>query len=95
MAEGAPLELNEYEYMVGHVPVTAMLTEQMAERLNAKAPGTAESPGVGNVVNNEADRQATQHREAEDAGVNASHPDGTTSEQAADKARTARNKRAQ
>lgn len=95
MAEGEPLQLKEYEYMVGHVPVTAMLTDDMAKRLNAKAPGEAESPGTGNVVNNEADRTATQHREAEDAGVDATHPDGTDTQSTAEKSRTARNKRAQ
>lgn len=89
------LELKEYEYMVGHVPVTAMLTEKQAQRLGAKEPGTAQSPGTGNVVNNEAERTATQTREAEDRGVNAAHADGTDSEQAAEKTRAARNKRAQ
>ncbi len=89
------LELKEYEYMVGHTPVTAMLTAKQAERLKAKPVGEAESPGTGNVVNNEAERTATQSREAEDSGVKATHSDGTTSESAAEKTRVARNKRSQ
>jgi len=88
--EDNTLELQEYEYMVGHVPVTAMLTEKQARRLNATAVGESQSPGEGNVVNNEADRHATQTREAEDRGVR-----GPDSEQAAEKTRAARNKRAQ
>jgi len=90
----AKQELREYEYMVGHVPMTAMLTEKMAERLGAVAPGTAQSPGTGKVRNNEAQRAGTRHREADDSGVEATHADGTTSESAATKARDARNKRA-
>lgn len=85
-----PLELKEYEYMVGHVPVTAMLTEKQAARLKAVAVGEAKSPGEGNVINNEAERTATQSREAEDNGVQAPGTD-----EAQTKAKTARNKRAQ
>lgn len=92
MAE--PLEMQEYEYYVGHVKTTAMLTERMAERLGATAVGEAEAPEVGNVTNNEAERASTHTREAEDSGVNATHPDGSDSESTAGKTRTARNKRA-
>lgn len=87
-------ELKEYEYMVGHTSVTAMLTKEQAEKLGAVEPGTATSPGTGSVFNNEADRQTTVTREAEDRGVNATHADGTDSEQTAEKSRAARNKRA-
>ncbi len=83
-----PAELKEYEYRVGHVPITAMLTEKQAERLGAKAPGQSEDPPVGQVENNEASRQSTVTRKSEDDGVMA---DDTTELQA--KARTARNKR--
>lgn len=89
-----PLELKEYEYMVGHVPITAMLTAEHAERLGATAVGEAESPGEGNVVNNEANRSATATRAAEDSGVQAAHADGTDTDSAAEKTRVARNKRA-
>ncbi len=83
-----PAELKEYEYRVGHVPITALLTEKQAERLKAVAPGTSEDPDVGKVENNEASRQATNTREAEDDGTMA---DDT--EQRQQKARSARNKR--
>ncbi|MET0415337.1 MAG: hypothetical protein ABW022_04890 [Actinoplanes sp.] len=83
-----PKELKEYEYRVGHLPITAMLTEDQAERLGAVAPGTSEEPGTGNVVNNEANRTATAHRTAEDDGV-----DGPDTDEQQKKARTARNKR--
>lgn len=94
ISDPAPVKLKEYEYMVGHMPVTAMLTEAQAERLGATEVGKAKSPGEGNVVNNEAERQATAGREADDAGVDATHPDGTTTADTAEKTRTARNKRA-
>lgn len=90
MAEGEPQELKEYEYRVGHLPVTAMLTEKMAKRLDAKPVGESENPEVGKVVNNEASRQATAGREADESGVT-----NKANEAAAEKARTARNKRAQ
>ncbi len=89
-----PQELKEYEYVVGHLPVTAMLTEKMAKRLNATAVGESSSPGEGNVANNEAQRASTHNRELDDNGVVTTHPDGETSEDATTKARTARNKRA-
>ncbi len=88
-----PQELKEYEYVVGHLPVTAMLTEKMAKRLDAKPVGSTESPGEGNVVNNEAQRASTHTREVEDAGVKTTHPDGESESDVAGKARTARNKR--
>lgn len=94
MSEGTPLELREYEYIIGHIPTTAMLTERQAKALGAVEVGTATSPGTGNVVNNEAQRRATHHREAEDNGVNTVHPDGSTHEDVAAKVATARNKRA-
>ncbi len=83
-----PAELNEYEYMVGHVPIRAQLTDKQAKRLDAKPVGEAESPGTGNVVNNEADRQATATRESEDNGVK-----GEKTDEVISKARQARNKR--
>jgi hypothetical protein len=89
-----PVELNEYEYVVGHVKTTAMLTEKQAQRLGAKPVGEAEVPDTGQTQNREAERMQTRHREADDAGVAATHPDGGTSDEAITKARTARNKRA-
>ena len=91
MAE--PVEMKEYEYYVGHVKTTAMLTEKMAKRLGAKPVGEAQAPEEGNVDNNEAQRASTDTREAEDAGVKATYPDGTTGEDAQTKQRSARNKR--
>lgn len=95
MAEGKPIELKEMKYRVGHMEVTAMLTDKQAERLGAV--GVDEElpePGVGEVDNNEAQRTATQSREAEDSGVNATASDGSTTETTSRKAATARNKRA-
>lgn len=88
MAE-QPLELKEYEYYVGHMPVTAMLTEEMAERLGAKGVGEATDPAEGEVPNNTAESVSTHMREADDSGVNGPDSD------AVDKARTTRNRRAQ
>lgn len=89
-----PVELKEYEYVVGHVPTTAMLTEKQAKRLGAKPVGEAEVPDTGAIENREAERMQTRHREADDAGVAATHPDGATTEDVITKSRTARNKRA-
>lgn len=90
-----PLEMKEYKYRVGHIETTALLTEKMAERLNA-VPSDQElpEPGVGNVDNNEAQRTSTQTREADEAGVQATADDGSTTEVVSTKARAARNKRA-
>lgn len=89
-----PQKMSEYEYYVGHIKTTALLTEKMAKRLGAKPVGEAEAPEVGGVDNNEAGRMSTSGREADDAGVVTTNPDGTDSEETATKARTARNKRA-
>lgn len=90
-----PMELKEYKYLVGHVETTAMLTEKQAERLDAvPVDEELDKPEVGQAPNREAERMSTFGREADDAGVNATHPDGTTSAETTQKARTARNKRA-
>lgn len=91
-----PVELKEYTYHVGHVPTTAMLTEAQAKRLGATpVDEDAEAPQEGETLpNNEAARMQTNHRESDDAGVNATYADGTTGADASTKARTARNKRA-
>ncbi len=85
-----PAELKEYEYRVGHLPVTAMLTEKQAERLGAVAPGTSQDKPVGQVDNNEAERVSTDTRKSEDDGVT----EGTVTTDRIEKARQARNKRA-
>ncbi len=91
-----PAELREYEYMVGHVPTTAMLTEEMAERLGATPVGaggakarTRNFGGTQRLDNNEAERQATQHAEVDERGVG-----GEDATAAQTKVRDARNKRA-
>lgn len=91
-----PQELKEYTYHVGHVPTTAMLTEAQAQRLGATPVDEDEdTPQEGDSQpNREADRMQTHNRKADDAGVNATYADGTTGADAAEKARTARNKRA-
>lgn len=88
-----PEELKEYHYYVGHMEVTAMLTEEMAEQLDAvPIDEELEPPTGGKTSNNEANRMATRSREADDAGVvSEDDPDGKT---ATGKARGARNKRA-
>lgn len=84
-----PLELKEYEYYVGHMLVTAMLTEEMAERLGAAPVGRAEKPTEGAVPNRTAEQVSSHTREAEDSGVEGDDPE------ALDKARRTRNRRAQ
>lgn len=85
-----PQKTEEYHYWVGHVEHSAMLTPKMAERLGAKPIGEElDPPGTGNVENNEAQRASTAMRDADDSGV--TYEEG---EQAASKARAARNKRA-
>jgi hypothetical protein len=85
------LEVREYEYMVGGIPTTAMLTEKMAQRLGAKPVG--EHSGDPE-YNKTAERMSTHGRETDDEGADVTYADGTTAADAATKARTARNKRA-
>lgn len=85
-------EMREYEYMVGNVPTTALLTEKMAARLGAKPVG--EHSGEPE-FNKTAERMSTQNRDLDDEGVDTTYPDGSTSADALTKAKTARNKRAQ
>lgn len=85
-----PLELKEYEYTVGHMKVTAMLTEKKAAMLGAVPVGEAVDPPVGQVPNREAEGRATHTREAEDNGV--SNP---AAAEVTEKTRAARNKRSQ
>lgn len=84
-------EMKEYEYMVGNIPTTAMLTEKMAQRLGAKPVG---EHGGDPEYNKTAERMSTHGRQSDDEGVDATYADGTTNADAATKARTARNKRA-
>lgn len=85
----APLELKEYEYYVGHAKLTAMLTEEMADRLQAVPVGEgAEAPQEGAVPNRTAEQLSTHHRQAEDDGVDGPDSDGIN------KARNTRNRRA-
>lgn len=85
-----PQELEEYHYYVGHMETTAMLTPAMAERLGAKPVGEAlDEPDGGKKGNNEANRLSTQGGKADKDGVT-----NAGAEEAQEKARTARNKRA-
>jgi hypothetical protein len=80
----------EYHYMVGHIEHSAMLTPKMAERLGAKPIGEPlDKPATGEVENNEAQRSSTLNRDADDSGT--SNPEH---DEAAAKAKVARNKRA-
>jgi hypothetical protein len=90
--EQEPEELKEYHYYVGHMEVTAMLTEEMADQLDAvPIDEDLDEPTGGKTSNNEANRMATRSRPADDAGVVSDEdPDG---KQATGKARSARNKR--
>lgn len=85
-----PLELKEYEYYVGHVKLTAMLTEEMANRLDAVPAGEgAQAPEEGAVPNRTAEQLSSHTREAEDSGVTGTESEGIN------KARTTRNRRPQ
>ena len=88
-----PEELKEYHYYVGYTEVTAMLTEEMADQLDAvPIDEELDEPTGGKTSNNEANRMATRNRDADEAGVvSEDDPDGKT---ATGKARGARNKRA-
>jgi hypothetical protein len=86
-ASGDPKELKEYHYWVGHVETTAMLTPEMAERLNAKPVGE-ELPPPEEGANNESERLSSRNREASQTGTT-----NEENEKAAAKARGARNKR--
>lgn len=84
-----PAKLKEYEYYVGHVLITAQLTEEQAEAMGAKAPGTAEAPEVGKVPNKEAERGASQMAKPDSDGVD----NDTIDPDALNKARDTRNRR--
>lgn len=83
-----PVELKEYEYYVGHMPITAQLTAEQAEAMGAKPVGEAVDPPEGQVPNNEAQRAASQMKDADDKGATGNDPD------AVNKARETRNRRA-
>ena len=67
------IELKEYEYMVGNIPTTAMLTDKMAKRLNAKPVGQASADDVPSGGNTASQRQAqlgtTEMAQADASGV--------------------------
>lgn len=79
-----PQELAEYTYRVGHTETTAMLTPELAERLNAVPVGdTPDDPDT----NNQAERLSSRMND---------HKDGVVDpEDSLPKSRTARNKRSQ
>lgn len=87
-----PAKLNEYEYYVGHMKMTAQLTEDQAEAMGAKPVGELtdeDKPQVGAVPNREAERAASQMRKPDEDGA-----DNTTVEpDAVNKARDTRNRR--
>lgn len=83
-----PVPLAEYEYYVGHMPITAQLTEAQAERMGAKPVGQAVAPKEGEVPNNEAQRAASHMAEPDAQGAEGDDPD------ALNKARETRNRRA-
>lgn len=66
-------ELAEYEYYVGNIPHTAMLTPKMAKRLSAKPVGEASADDVPSGGNTGSQRQAqlgtTEMRNATDVGT--------------------------
>ena len=86
--EPAPLE--EYHYYVGYMETTAMMTPEMAEQVGAKPiDEPLDEPDGGKKGNNEANRTSTRMADAEKGGVTNKDTDD-----AAEKARNARNKRA-
>lgn len=86
-ADGNRQQLSEYEYFVGHMRLTAQLTAAQAEKMGAKPVGEAEAPEVGKVPNKEAERIASNQRDADANGVDGDDPD------ALNKARDTRNRR--
>lgn len=83
----APLELKQYEYYVGHMKITAQMTEAQAEKVGAKPIGEAVDDPEGGVQNKEAERASTQMAAAEESGVTGDDPE------ALNKARETRNRR--
>ena len=89
------LELKEYEYYVGNIPTTAMLTEKMAKRLNAKPVGEASPDDVANGGNTMEQNQAvlgTTDMQAADAQGTTGGTEPYTRGGEAGKARKAQNK---
>jgi hypothetical protein len=84
----APVKLEEYEYFVGHMRLTAQMTAEQAEKVGAKPIGEAEAPEVGKVPNREAERAASRQKEPDAQGAEGEDPE------ALNKARDVRNRRA-
>lgn len=86
----SPVALNEYEYYVGHMLVTAQLTEAQAEKMGAVPAGSGQldKPEEGKVANKEAERAGSRMKEPDAQGAEGSDP------AALDKARDTRNRRA-
>ncbi len=84
-----PIELREYTYMIGNMPVTAMLTEELAERYGAKpvAEGVDPSNPGTDISSRQAVVGSSSMRTADDAGV-------VDDDESVSKSRAARNKRA-
>jgi hypothetical protein len=85
-----PLELKEYEFYIGHVKTTGMLTKEMADSLGATEVGASTPPAEDQpVANTNAQRLSSQNAAGDESGVVSDNPD------ALNKARTARNRRSQ
>jgi hypothetical protein len=89
--EQEPVELQEYHYYVGYMETTAMMTPEMAEQVGAKPiDEPLDDPAGDKTGNNEANRSASRMADAEKGGAT-----NKDNEDAREKARQARNKRAQ
>ncbi len=87
-AQPGPTKLSEYDYYVGHVKLTAQLTEAQAEAMGAVPAGTdIDAPEQGKVANREQERGNSQMAEPD--------ANGTTGgdNEAINKARQTRNRR--
>lgn len=87
VTENEPVKLKIYEYMVGHMPIQAQLTEEQAKAMGAVEPGTAEDPPEGQVPNKEAERAGTHMAAPDTKGADGDDPE------ALNKARDVRNRR--
>lgn len=85
----APRQLDEYEYYVGHVKLTAQMTAEQAERVGAKPLGQSEAPLIGQVPNKQAEIAASHMKDPDTKGAVNSNEDPD----ALDKARETRNRR--
>jgi hypothetical protein len=86
----APRELKEYEYYVGHMLLSAQMTEEQAAKVGAVPVGTSqEAPEPGKMPRKETERAASHMKAADAQGATNENEDP----EALNKARDVRNRR--